>query len=68
MTDKSTNNRPTHRAFYVVGDGDQKRWIELGPVWAHKDSSGFTFIPSVLPAPGQQIVIRAVSADRQSKQ
>lgn len=64
MTEKATPTRPTHRAYYVAGDGHQKRWIELGPVWAHKDGSGFTFTPSVLPAPGQQIVIRAITADK----
>lgn len=67
MTDKATTNRPTHRAYYVAGDDDQKRWIELGPVWSHKDGSGFTFLPAILPAAGQQIVIRAINTDKQAK-
>lgn len=61
MTDKAqTSKRPTHRAFYVTGEGDNARWHELGPVWSHKDGAGFTFVPTVLPAPGQTITIRAV--------
>ena len=61
MTEKTTQaNRPTHRAYYVTGEGDARRWHELGPLWAHKDGSGFTFLPNVLPAPGQAIVIRMI--------
>ena len=63
MTDTTTSNRPSHRAYYVSGVGERRRWHELGPVWAHKDGNGFTFVPNVLPAPGQTIVIRAVSVD-----
>ena len=61
MTDKPTSGRPSHRAYLVTGQGDQRRWHELGPVWPHKDGKGFTFLPDVLPAPGQPIVIRAIS-------
>lgn len=56
----ATGNRPTHRAYYVTGDGDHRRWHELGPLWAHKDGNGFTFVPSVLPAPGEPITIRVI--------
>jgi hypothetical protein len=64
MTEKATHaNRPTHRAYYVTGEGDARRWHELGPLWAHKDGSGFTFLPNVLPAPGQAIVIRMIKQE-----
>ncbi|MBU2582729.1 MAG: hypothetical protein KJ622_13535 [Alphaproteobacteria bacterium] len=59
MTTTSQTNRPTHRAFFVSGDGDNKQWIELGPVWSHNDGKGFNLVAHVLPAPGQTIVIRA---------
>lgn len=61
MTDNSTN-RPTHRAYFITGDGDNARWHELGPLWPHKNGDGFTFVPNVLPAPGQSIVIRKIRA------
>ncbi len=65
MTAKTTTtNRPTHRAYYVTGEGDARRWHELGPLWAHKDGSGFTFLPNVLPAAGQTIVIRTVKQEQ----
>ena len=38
--------RPTHRAYFVVGEGDNARWHELGPVWSHKDGEGFS-LPNV---------------------
>jgi len=60
---KQQNNRPTHRAYYVSGEGDNRRWHELGPVWPHKDGEGFTLMPNVLPAPGQPITIRAINHD-----
>lgn len=52
--------RPTHRAYFVVGEGDDSRWHELGPVWSHKDGEGFTLLPHVLPAAGQSITIRKI--------
>lgn len=69
MTDQTTKaNRPTHRAYYVTGTGEERRWHELGPLWAHKDGSGFTFVPSVLPAAGQTIVIRTVKQEAEQHQ
>jgi len=58
----STSNRPTHRAYFVSGEGDNRRWHELGPVWTHKDGDGFSFMPYVLPAPGATITIRKITA------
>ena len=55
MNDMTKANRPTHRAYYVTGEGDTRRWHELGPLWAHKDASGFTFVPNVLPAAGRPL-------------
>lgn len=62
MTTTSQTNRPTHRAYFISGEGDNKQWIELGPVWAHKDGEGFNLLPNVLPAPGQTIVVRSIKA------
>lgn len=68
MSEATTKtNRPTHRAYYVTGEGDNRRWHELGPVWAHRDGSGLTFVPYVLPAPGQAIVIRTIKQDTEQE-
>ena len=56
-----TSNRPTHRAYFVSGEGDNRRWHELGPVWSHKDGDGFSLMPYVLPAPGETITIRKIT-------
>lgn len=53
-------NRPTHRAYFIVGEGDNARWHELGPVWSHKDGEGFSLLAHVLPAAGQSITIRKI--------
>lgn len=57
----STSNRPTHRAYFVSGEGENRRWHELGPVWTHKDGDGFSLMPYVLPAPGATITIRKIT-------
>ena len=56
-----TSNRPTHRAYFVSGEGENRRWHELGPVWTHKDGDGFSLMPYVLPAPGATITIRKIT-------
>lgn len=56
----SASKRPTHRGYFVTGEGDNRFWHELGPVWLHEDGKGFTFVPHVLPAPGQPITIRKI--------
>lgn len=69
MTTPATTHRPTHRAYFVTGEGEQRRWHELGPLWGHKDGSGFTFVPNVLPAAGQPIMIRLIKQeDAETKQ
>lgn len=57
---RSAAKRPTHRAYYVTGEGDNRYWHELGPVWTHQDGEGFTLIPNVLPAAGEAITIRKI--------
>ncbi len=57
---RSAAKRPTHRAYYVTGEGDNRYWHELGPVWTHQDGEGFTLLPNVLPAPGEAITIRKI--------
>lgn len=57
----STSNRPTHRSYFVTGEGDNRNWHELGPVWTHKDGDGFSLLAHVLPAPGQTITIRKIT-------
>jgi len=64
---KQQNNRPTHRAYYVSGEGDNRRWHELGPVWPHKDGEGFTLLAHILPAPGQPVTIRAITRSDDAK-
>lgn len=66
MSTKTTApSRPTHRAFFVTGEGDDRRWHELGALWAHKDGNGFTFKPDVLPAAGQPITIRLIKQENE---
>lgn len=57
----TATTRPTHRAYLITGEGDNRYWRELGPVWSHKDGNGFTFVPHVLPAPGESITIRKIT-------
>ncbi len=56
--------KPTHRAYFVRGEGEAARWLELGAVWSHKDGKGFDVVLDTLPVGGftGRITIRANEA------
>jgi len=56
--DKS--NTPTHRAYCIQGEGEKASWREIGALWAHKDSKGFSFKLDMIPVNGGDIVIRMI--------
>ena len=37
----TTNNRPSHVAWLVEGEGDKSTWTEIGAMWPNKDGQGF---------------------------
>ena len=63
MSEKTEGgNRPTHHAYFVKKDGQNKsRWLELGPVWMHEDGKGFEVFLDTLPVGGfnGRITVRA---------
>lgn len=56
MSDTNAN-RPSHRLFNVMGDGDNARWTDIGVAWTTKDSKGFTLALNAIPVNGR-IVMR----------
>ena len=54
-----SKNSPTHTLYVVTGDGEKKRWTEVGAAWPHKDGSGFSLSLEALPANGR-LVMRPV--------
>lgn len=59
---RSTGNRPTHRA-YVVKDkagSDKARWIEIGAAWLHKDGKGFRVRLDACPTNGEAVECRMI--------
>jgi hypothetical protein len=65
MTEVSADTRkPTHRAYFVRGEGEAARWLELGAVWTHKDGKGFDVVLDTLPVGGfsGRITVRANEA------
>jgi hypothetical protein len=52
---------PTHTVFIVCGDGDKKRWIEIGAAWRHRDNDGLNVVMDALP-PNGRIVLRPTKA------
>jgi hypothetical protein len=66
MKEISTRTKkPTHRAYFIRGEGEAARWLELGNVWSHVDGHGFELVLDTLPVGGfnGRIVIRANEAD-----
>jgi hypothetical protein len=53
---------PTHRAYFIKGEGDNARWLELGAVWAHSDGKGFDVVLEVVPVGGfnGRLTLRAI--------
>ena len=41
MNAPEENKLPTHRAYFVKGEADNAKWLELGAVWAHSDGKGY---------------------------
>lgn len=59
MNDTQNSNRPTHRIFHVVGEGQKKAWITIGAAWAHQDGEGLNLQLDYIPRdPQANIVIR----------
>ena len=58
----SVKRTPTHRAYFVKGEGNTARWLELGGVWSHGDGKGFDVILDTLPVGGftGRITVRAI--------
>lgn len=52
-----TTKAPTHIVYVVSGDGEKKRWLEVGAAWRHKDSDGLNVILDALPA-NARLVLR----------
>ena len=51
-----TKNAPTHVLYVVTGDGDKKRWTEIGAAWPHKDAEGFSLNLEALPVTGRLVM------------
>ncbi len=56
------SRKPTHRAYFVRGEGAAARWLELGAVSTHRDGKGFDLVLDTLPVGGfsGRITIRAI--------
>lgn len=63
-------NRPTHSAFIVIdppegSDRDAKaRWIEIAPLWPHKDGQGYDLLVPQGISIGGRVVIRERRTDQ----
>lgn len=55
------SKNPTHAVFIVSGEGEKKRWIEIGAAWRHKDNDGLNVVLDALP-PNGHVVLRPIKA------
>ncbi|MEZ5937405.1 MAG: hypothetical protein R3C52_04215 [Hyphomonadaceae bacterium] len=59
------NNIPTHVLYVVTGDGEKKRWTEIGAAWPHKNGGGFNLNLEALPPTGKIVMRPAKSQSEQ---
>jgi hypothetical protein len=63
MAEKESSRQPTHRAYSVIKrEGQDDFCLNLGLVFAHKDSSGFNIMLQAFPLDGK-IVCREITED-----
>lgn len=55
-----TTNKPTHRLYRVIGDGDSANWTPIGAAWPNKDGHGFNISCDAVPLQGR-IVMRTIT-------
>lgn len=53
-------NKPTHRLYRVIGDGESANWTPIGAAWPNKDGHGFNISCDAVPLQGR-IVMRAIT-------
>ncbi len=54
----TTNNRPSHIAWLVEGEGDNAKWTEIGTLWPHKKGNGFNLDLKALPLTGRLVIMQ----------
>jgi hypothetical protein len=57
---KQPGQKPTHRLYRVIGEGDQSSWTPIGAAWPNKDGNGFNISCDAVPLQGR-IVMRAIT-------
>lgn len=57
---KQPGQKPTHRLYRVIGEGDQSSWTPIGAAWPNKDGAGFNISRDAVPLQGR-IVMRAIT-------
>jgi hypothetical protein len=59
MTTETTNRRPTHIVWQVIGEGDKAIWIRIGAGWTNRDGKGINLKYDAMPLTGRTIVREA---------
>lgn len=53
-------NKPTHRLYRVIGDGETANWTPIGAAWPNRDGHGFSISCDAIPLQGR-IVMREIT-------
>lgn len=53
----TTNNRPSHIAWLVEGEGDNAKWTEIGAQWPHKKGEGYALDLKAIPLTGRLVIM-----------
>jgi hypothetical protein len=56
MSQRKTNNRPSHAVYIVEGEGESAFWTKIGSAWQHDDGDGFNISLAAVPLTGRLVI------------
>jgi hypothetical protein len=62
----ATANKPTHRIYRVIGDGEKSNWTPIGAAWPNRDGNGFSIACDAVPLTGRIVMRRITERPQQA--
>lgn len=53
---ESSDRKPSHRLYQVIGDGETANWVAIGAAWPNRDGRGFNLTCDAIPLHGRMVL------------
>lgn len=53
----SSDRKPSHRLYAVMGEGKDAVWVPVGAAWPHRNSNGFGISMYAVPLQGRLVMM-----------